>query len=556
MSEMTSKPYPLGATYDGRGTNFALFSANAEKVELCLFDDSGEHEIRRVVLPEYNDEVWHGYLPDVKPGCLYGYRVYGPFEPHNGHRFNPDKLLLDPYARQLHGKLKPSQTHLAYDPTSLQQDLTLDYRDNAAFMPKCVVTGPLGKATGKPQIGHADRIIYELHVKGFSKLNPKVPAHLRGTFKGLGEDAVLDYLCELGITSVELLPVHAFIDESFLLEKGLSNFWGYNTLSFFALHNAYSHSGELTEFSEMVARFHQRGIEVILDVVYNHTAEGDHMGATYSFKGIDNATYYRLKKTDQRFYLNYSGCGNTLDIQHPRVLQLVMDNLRYWVQTIGIDGFRFDLATVVGRGDDDFLTSANFFNCVRQDPLLAGVKLIAEPWDIGPGGYQLGRFPSNWLEWNDRFRDTTRRFWRGEQGMLPELARRLHGSSDLFEHKAGLPCSSINFVTSHDGFTLTDLVSYEQRNNYANGENNQDGHGTSFSANYGVEGETNNPAINSLRARQQRNLLATVFLAQGTPMLLAGDEFGNSQGGNNNAYCQDNEICWLAWQQDTQQQQQ
>lgn len=554
MKIMAGKPYPLGATFDGEGTNFALFSANADKVELCLFDPTGKHEMQRIVLSEYTDEVWHGYLPDIKPGCLYGYRVYGPFEPHNGHRFNPNKLLIDPYARKLHGELTSSLTHLSYDHTSLQQDLTLDNRDNSEFMPKCVVTAKLENAGPKPKIGHSERIIYELHVKGFSRLNAKVPANLRGTFAGLADDAVLDYLTYLGITSVELLPVHQFIDETFLLERGLSNYWGYNSLSFFALQQSYSSSGQIDEFKTMVERFHQRNIEVILDVVYNHTAEGDHLGATYSFKGIDNASYYRLNNKDARFYDNYSGCGNTLNFQHPRVLQLVMDSLRYWVQTIGVDGFRFDLATIVGRDSEGFAPSGHFFNCVRQDPVLAGVKLIAEPWDIGPDGYQLGRFPSNWLEWNDRFRDTVRRFWRGDEGILPELARRMHGSSDLFEQKAGRPCSSINYVTSHDGFTLADLVSYAERNNHANGENNDDGHKSTFSANYGAEGHTDDPAIKKIREQQQRNILATIFLAQGTPMLLAGDEFGNSQSGNNNAYCQDNAIGWLAWREIEQQQ--
>lgn len=543
---LTGRPYPLGASFDGQGTNFALFSANAVKVELCLFDEKGETQ--RIELSGYTDQVWHGYLPDVKPGTLYGYRVHGPFDPHKGHRFNPNKLVLDPYAKQLHGELIESETHLAYDATSLQQDLTLDYRDNAEFMPKCVVTGPLDKMVRKtPQ---EDSIIYELHVKGFSRLNPKVPKQFRGTFKGLSDDAVLDYLSDLGITCIELLPVHAFAHEPFLSEKGLSNYWGYNTLSFFSLHQAYSASGQIEEFRDMVERLHERNIEVILDVVYNHTAEGNHLGPTYSFKGIDNASYYMLKPSDPRYYLNYSGCGNTLDLRHPRVLQMVMDSLRYWVETMGIDGFRFDLATILGREGEEFVQRGSFFNCVRQDPVLAGVKLIAEPWDVGPYGYQLGRFPCNWMEWNDRFRDTVRRFWRGDSGQLPDLACRLHGSSDLFEQKSALPSASVNYLSCHDGFTLYDLVSYEQKNNFDNGENNQDGHNTSFSANYGVEGPTDNQAVKKIRLQQQRNMLATLFLAQGTPMLLAGDEFGNSQSGNNNAYCQDNEITWLAWQQD------
>jgi isoamylase len=543
----TGKPYPLGATTDEQGTNFALFSANATKVELCLFSANGCEELQRIELTGYSDEVWHGYLPGAKPGDLYGYRVHGPFEPHNGHRFNANKLVIDPYARQLHGELIHSDTHLAYDATSLQQDLTLDFRDNAPFMPKCVITSPMAKAEQKE--GVDDSIIYELHVKGFTQLNPKLPANLRGTYKGLADDSVLDYLSGLGITTVELLPVHAFADEPFLKDKNLNNYWGYNTFSFFAPHQAYSSTDQIDEFKHMVERFHSRDIEVILDVVYNHSAEGDHLGPTFSFKGIDNASYYRLKPTDPRFYLNYSGCGNTIDLQHPRVLQLVMDSLRYWVEIMGVDGFRFDLASILARENDDFAPMGSFFKCLKQDPVLAGVKLIAEPWDIGHGGYQLGRFPSNWLEWNDRFRDTVRRFWRGDKGQLPDLASRLHGSSDLFEQKNAQPCASVNFITSHDGFSLADLVSFEQQNNYANGENNHDGHKTNFSANHGIEGETDNHAIKQIRLQQQRNLLATLFLAQGTPMLLAGDEFGNSQSGNNNAYCQDNEISWLAWQQ-------
>lgn len=546
ITMLTGRSYPLGATFDGKGTNFALFSANAVKVELCLFDEVGE--LSRIELPGHTSQVWHGYLPDAKPGTLYGYRVYGPFEPHKGHRFNPNKLVLDPYAKKLHGQMLESDTHLAYDSTSLQQDLTLDFRDNAQYMPKCVVVGPMDKAQrNEPQ---QDSIIYELHVKGFSRLHHKVPPKFRGTYKGLADDSVLDYLTDLGITCVELLPVHGFNDEAFLSQKGLSNYWGYNTLSFFTVHQHYSATGQIEEFREMVERFHSRDIEVVLDVVYNHTAEGDHLGPTYSFKGIDNASYYLLKPSDPRYYLNYSGCGNTLDLRHPRVLQLVMDSLRYWVEVMGVDGFRFDLATILGREGEDFAPEGSFFNCLRQDPILAGVKLIAEPWDVGPCGYQLGRFPSNWMEWNDRFRDTVRRFWRGDCGQLPDLAARLHGSSDLFEAKSALPSASINYISCHDGFTLNDLVSYESKNNYANGENNQDGHNTSFSNNYGVEGPTENLAVNQIRARQQRNMLATLLLAQGTPMLLAGDEFSNSQSGNNNAYCQDNELTWLAWQQD------
>jgi isoamylase len=550
----SGQAYPLGATPDEEGTNFALFSANATKVVLCLFDQQGEQEIEQILLPEFSDDVWHGYVQGIKKGTLYGYRVYGPFEPHNGHRFNPDKLLIDPYAKQLKGNFLWSDTHLSYDPQSAQQDLTLDCRDNAKYMPKCVVKNSLDlvpdQIKNKTKIKLSESIIYEIHVKGFTQQNSNVPVELRGTFKGLAEKNIIDYLVGLGITSVELMPAAAFFDESFLLEKGLKNYWGYNSIAFFAPEPRYCFSDELSEFSELVQAFHQAGIEVILDVVYNHTAEGDHLGPTYSFKGIDNASYYRLEDNDRRYYKNHSGCGNTLNLQHPRVLQLVMDSLRYWVEMMGVDGFRFDLAPILGRGrqgKDDFVDYSSFFAAIRQDPVLANVKLIAEPWDVGPAGYQLGRFPHNWLEWNDRFRDTVRRFWRGDQGMLPELAKRLHGSNDIFSQKGRRPYSSVNYVTSHDGFTLDDLVSYKYRHNQANGETGNDGHLANFSENYGAEGQTSDQSINEFRAQQKRNILATLLLAQGTPMLLAGDEFGNSQSGNNNAYCQDNKISWLDW---------
>jgi len=544
----SGRSYPLGATVDEKGINFALFSANAEKVELCLFDASGKIEIQRITLPEFTDEVWHCFVEGLPAGTLYGYRVYGPFAPHEGHRFNPHKLLLDPYAKQLAGEFIASSSHYGFDEHSPEPDLSLDIRDNSAYLPKCVAIKPLELSDCHPQIRRRDTIIYEMHVKGFTKQHPDVPVELQGTFAGLAQPSVCQYLSELGITSVELLPVHSFLDEPFVREKGLSNYWGYNSLNFFVPHPEYCHSGEISEFKDMVEAFHQAGIEVILDVVYNHTAEGNELGPTLSFKGIDNASYYKLCPEDKRFYINHSGCGNTVNIAHPRVLQLVTDSLRYWVEVMGVDGFRFDLAPVLGRGEQHFNANSHFFTSLKQDPILAKVKLIAEPWDIGEGGYQLGRFPNQWLEWNDRFRDTCRRFWRGDQGMAPEFAARLHGSSDIFEKPSRRPSSSVNFITSHDGFTLHDLVSYEKQQNHANGEQNQDGHHSNFSSNFGVEGETDNDIIIQLRQQQKRNLLTTLFISQGTPMLLAGDEMANTQQGNNNAYCQDNEISWLNWQ--------
>ena len=545
----SGRSYPLGATFDGQGTNFALFSANATKVELCLFDASGKTELQRITLPEFTDEVWHGYIEGLPAGTLYGYRVHGPFAPHQGHRFNAYKLLLDPYAKQIHGQYSHSDTHYGYDQYHDQHDLSFDKRDNAAYLPKCVVVKPLEVCKSHPQVRRRDTIVYEMHVKGFTKQNPDVPVELRGTFAGLAEDSMCQYLQELGITSIELMPIHTFINEPFIQEKGLSNYWGYNSLAFFIPDPSYSHSGELQEFRDLVEKYHRLGIEVLLDVVYNHTAEGDHLGPTLSFKGIDNASYYRLNPDDKRFYLNHSGCGNSLNISHSRVLQLVTDSLRYWVETMGVDGFRFDLAPILGRTEQGFNNHSHFFSVLRQDPVLSKIKLIAEPWDIGEDGYQLGNFPNSWLEWNDKFRDTCRQFWRGDHGMAPEFARRLHGSSDLFENPSRRPSSSINFITSHDGYTLQDLVSFEHRHNEANGENNQDGHGHNYSSNFGLEGETSNSIINMLRIRQKRNLLTTLFIAQGTPMLLAGDERSNSQQGNNNAYCQDNEISWLDWSQ-------
>lgn len=550
------KPYPLGATWDGKGVNFALFSAHADKVELCLFNGSGERELQRILLPKRTNQVWHGYLPDAEPGILYGYRVYGPYEPHLGHRFNHHKLLIDPYARAITGSLNQAAYQFGYQRDSEDQDLSFCTRDSAPYVPKCRVIAPLPKLKDKrPNISWPDTILYESHVRGFTIANPEIPESLRGTFVGMAQPQVIDYLKALGITSVELLPVQGFMNEGFLQKKGLSNYWGYNSLTFFAPEQRYACSQGIEEFREMVERFHDAGLEVILDVVYNHTAEGDHLGPTLSFRGIDNASYYRLLPEDPRHYINDTGCGNTLNIAHPRVLQMVMDSLRFWVAEMGVDGFRFDLASVLGREAHGFDPGSGCLDAIAQDPVLNQAKLIAEPWDIGPGGYQLGHFPSGWAEWNDRFRDVSRRYWRGEEGLLPELARNIHGSSDLFHQPGRSPWASVNFITAHDGFTLHDLVSYSEKRNEANGEQNRDGHSANYSANYGVEGETDDIEINALRRRQRRNLLATMLLSQGTPMLQGGDERGNSQGGNNNAYCQDNETAWLSWKTEDEHQQ-
>ncbi|VUD51054.1 Glycogen operon protein GlgX [Thalassocella blandensis] len=565
-------PYPLGATVTAKGINFALFSAHAERIELCIFDRFGLKEFKRFELSHCTDHVWHIHIEGLKPGTLYGYRVHGPWDPHAGHRFNHHKLLIDPYAKKLHGSFRWSDLAFGYDQSHKDQDLIMDTRDNAHIVPKSVALDDsdleavlredsgrlyLPKSTsksaaskqpaGKPKVPWNKTVIYETHVKGFTKLHMGVPMGERGTFAGMMRPEVVDYVKGLGVTAIELLPVHAFIDEHFLLNHELTNYWGYNTLSFFSAHAPYLSVGERAEFRRMVDAYHEAGIEVILDVVYNHTAEGNHLGPTLSFRGIDNASYYCLASHDARFYANDTGCGNTLNVKHPRVLQMVMDSLRYWANTMNVDGFRFDLATVLGREVHGFDPGSGFFDAVRQDPSLNACKFIAEPWDIGPGGYQLGNYPSGWSEWNDRFRDTVRQFWRGDEGMLPEFARRIHGSSDLFEHSGRAPYATINFVTSHDGFTLNDMVSYKNRNNFANKENNNDGHHSNFSDNHGEEGETHNSKVLELRARQKRNFIATLFLSQGTPMLLAGDECGRTQGGNNNAYCQDNDINWLDW---------
>ncbi len=545
-------PNPLGATWDGIGVNFALFSAHATRVELCLFDDDGQHEIERIELPEYTDEVWHGYLSDARPGTVYAYRVHGPYEPTAGHRFNANKLLLDPYARALVGKLRWNPAVFGFAVGDAAGDLSFDPTDSAPFMPKCRVVDP-AFTWGRDRPPHVpwDRtIIYETHVRGFTKLHPAVPPPLRGSFGGLATKTVVDYIKSLGVTSVELLPVHASVDELHLHDLRLTNFWGYNTLAFFAPEVRYSARYAINEFKEMVARLHDAGLEVILDVVYNHTAESNEYGPTLSFRGIDNASYYRLMPGDKRRYVNDTGTGNTLNLSHPRVLQMATDSLRYWVQDMHVDGFRFDLATILAREQHGFDEGGGFLDACRQDPVLSGVKLIAEPWDLGPGGYQVGGFPPGWAEWNDRFRDAVRSFWRGDFAVVSELAARLCASADKFDRRGRKPWASINFVTAHDGLTLTDVVSYSDKHNEANGEQNRDGNPDNRSWNCGVEGPTDDAAIRSLRERQKRNFLATLLLSQGTPMLLAGDEFGRTQQGNNNAYCQDNEMSWVDWQVD------
>jgi isoamylase len=544
------RPYPLGATWDGKGVNFALFSANAERVDLCLFDARGRRELRRIALPEFTDEVWHGYLPDARPGLLYGYRVYGPYEPARGHRFNHHKLLLDPYAKLLAGSLRWNDAHFGYRVGAARADLTFDRRDNAAGIPKCVVVDT-AFTWGGDHLLHTrwhESILYELHVRGFTMLHPAVSPAYRGTFAGLASPVVIEHLQRLGITAVELLPVQAFIDDRTLVEKRLRNYWGYNTIGFFAPEPRYLASGTLGELKTTVKHLHAAGIEVILDVVYNHTAEGNQLGPTLAFRGIDNASYYRLAAGDERYYVDTTGCGNSLDLRHPRVLQLVMDSLRYWSQDVHVDGFRFDLATTLARGDGGgFDWHSGFLEAIQQDPVLARLKLIAEPWDLGPNGHQVGNFPPGWSEWNDKFRNTVRRFWQGNDGVVPDLAFRLTGSSDLFEHHGRRPRASVNFVTAHDGFTLEDLVSYNEKHNDANMEDNRDGANDNHSWNCGVEGPTGDPEVRRLRIQQKRNFLATLLLSQGLPMLLAGDEFGHTQFGNNNAYCQDNELTWLRW---------
>jgi glycogen operon protein len=548
------RPYPLGATWDGAGVNFALFSEHATGVELCLFDAADPSaEIHRIPVSERTDQVWHVYLPEGRPGLRYGYRVDGPYEPAAGHRFNARKLLLDPYAKAIAGSIEWSDAIFGYRVGDAAADLSKDDRDSAPFVPKSVVVDDAftwGDDRPLRTPWHLT-VIYEAHVKGFTVRNPVVSKSLRGTYAGLASPTAIEYLRRLGVTAIELMPVHHFVRDRPLADRGLTNYWGYNTIGFFAPDSRYASSGvggeQVREFKQMVKALHQAGIEVILDVVYNHTAEGNHLGPTLCFRGIDNAAYYRLVADDRRYYMDYTGCGNTLDMTHPRSVQLLMDSLRYWVSEMHVDGFRFDLASALARELHEVDRLSSFFDVIHQDPLISQVKLIAEPWDLGEGGYQVGNFPAGWAEWNGRYRDTVRRYWKGDEGQVADLAYRLTGSSDLYESEGRRPSASINFVTAHDGFTLLDLVSFNGKHNEANGEDNRDGTDDNLSWNCGVEGHTADPAVTLLRERMLRNFLATLFLSQGVPMLLAGDELGRTQQGNNNAYCQDNELSWMSW---------
>ncbi len=538
-------PYPLGATFDGDGVNFAVFSQHASRMTLCLFDDAG-NETLLVDLPERSGHVWHGYFPGMRPGQQYGFRAHGPYRPDEGHRFNPHKLLLDPYAKKLTGHPIWHDALFGYDVSAKALDLSKDNRDSAPYMPKCVVVDPAFSwgRDAPPRTAWSDSIIYEAHVKGLTAGRQDIEH--AGRFLGMASEPMLDHLTDLGVTAVELLPVHAFLDDRFLVEKNLTNYWGYMTYGFFAPDPRYMSYGDIAEFQQMVARFHSAGIEVILDVVYNHTAEGNQMGPTLCFRGLDNASYYRLQ-SNRRYYEDDTGTGNSINMDHPFVLRMVMDSLRYWVEVMHVDGFRFDLCSTLGRTRGEFDRDGPIFRAIRQDPVLNRVKLIAEPWDIGPGGYQLGAYPAPFHEWNDRYRDQIRRFWRGDSGMLSKLASRVAGSSVRFDHDGRPATSSINFLTAHDGFTLTDVVSYDEKHNEANGEDNNDGHSNNCSDNMGVEGPTDDPLILAARAKRRRAMMATLLLSQGTPMILAGDELGNSQNGNNNAYCQDNPLGWVDW---------
>src|SRR5213593_2764523 len=555
-------PYPLGATWMGNGANFALFSETAMSVELCLFDNIEDTEENiRIPVTEHTDQVWHVFLPEVRPGQLYGFRVSGPYDPERGLRFNSSKLLLDPYAKAIAGEVNWADEMFGYVVGGKDEDLTQDFRDDAWGVPKSVVIDNAFDWQGdrKPGTPLHSSVIYEVHVKGFSKLWPEIPEELRGTYAGVGSAAAIDYLTKLGVTAVELLPVHAHIDDKVLIDRGLINYWGYNTIGFFAPHAAYSSNHEpgadVTEFKGMVRNLHAAGIEVILDVVYNHTGEGNHLGPTVCFRGVDNPANYRLMADNPRFYLDYTGTGNTLDTLCPRTLQMVMDSLRYWVTEMRVDGFRFDLAPALARDGTGFNKFHAFFKVIQQDPILSQVKLIAEPWDVGEGGYQVGNFPVPFSEWNGKFRDAMRSFWRGDEGFIGEVAYRLTGSPDLYQHDGRRPYASINFVTAHDCFTLSDLVSYDKKHNELNGDSNNDGDNNNLSWNCGVEGPTDDAQINALRERQRRNFLTTLFLSQGVPMLTGGDEWGRSQKGNNNAYCQDNEISWFDWTRDEKQNQ-
>jgi isoamylase len=545
-------PFPLGATWDGAGVNFALYAENATGVDLCLFNENNTTESERIRITEVSHHAWHIYLPGVKPGQLYGYRVYGPYEPENGHRFNPNKLLIDPYAKAIAGSVVWNDALFGYELGHPDADLSFSDVDSAPFVPKSVVIDPHFDWDGdrRLNIPYHHTIIYEAHVKGLTKLHPGIPEQIRGTYAAIAHPVTINYLKELGITAIELMPIHYFITDRHLEEKGLANYWGYNTIGFFAPDVRYSKSGvrgeQVAEFKNMVKELHKAGIEVILDVVYNHTGEGNHMGPTLSFRGIDNACYYRLTE-DKRYCMDYTGTGNTLNAQLPSVLRLIMDSLRYWILEMHVDGFRFDLAATLARELHEVDRLGSFFDIIHQDPVISQVKLIAEPWDIGEGGYQVGKFPPGWAEWNGKYRDCVRDYWRGADSMLGEFALRFTGSPDLYKDDYRRPTASVNFVTAHDGFTLNDLVSYNEKHNEANGEDNNDGESTNRSWNCGAEGDTDNPEILALRQKQKRNLLTTLFLSQGVPMVVAGDELSRTQGGNNNAYCQDNEVSWINW---------
>lgn len=536
----------MGATFDGEGVNFAVFSQNATRMTLCLFDRSGNEHLL-IDLPENEGHIWHGYISGLRPGQQYGYRAHGPYRPDEGHRFNPHKLLLDPYAKQVAGHPIWDESLMGYDMSAMHKDLTFDTRNSANFMNRGVVVDPTFSwgDDRPPRTPMSETVFYEAHVKGLTALRPDIPN--RGTYLALASDPILEHLNNLGVTAIELLPVHAFLNEQHLLDKGLTNYWGYMSMSFFAPEPRYMSHGQISEFQQMVARLHSAGIEVILDVVYNHTGEGNELGPTLSFRGLDNASYYRLQEHNPRYYVNDTGTGNTLNVDHPMVMRMIMDSLRYWVEVMHVDGFRFDLCSVLGRTSNGFDRNSPFFQAVRQDPVLATVKMIAEPWDIGPGGYQLGSYPPPWAEWNDKFRDQTRAFWRGDEGIAPKLARRVSGSAIRFDHDARHATSSVNFLTAHDGFTLKDLVSYNEKHNLANGEDNRDGHSHNHSDNMGHEGPSDKPEIIAARALRRRNMVATLMLSQGTPLILAGDELGNSQDGNNNVYCQDNPLGWVDW---------
>jgi glycogen operon protein len=548
------RPYPQGATWDGEGVNFAIFSEHATGVELCLFDRAEDATpTDRIALRERTDLIWHGYLPDVQPGQLYGFRVNGPYAPEEGHRFNPHKLLLDPYAKAISGQIESSDVVFGYPIGDTEEDLILDARDSAGSMPKSVVVDDAFTWGDDrlPRVPWNQTVIYECHVRGISMRQPEVPDRIRGTFLGLAHDPIVDHFRSLGVTAVELMPVHQFVSERALHDRGLANYWGYNSIGFFAPHAGYATGGlgqQVTEFKSMVKRLHQAGIEVIMDVVYNHTGEGNHLGPTLSLRGVDNASFYRLQPESRRFYMDFTGTGNSLNMLHPRTIQLIMDSLRYWVREMHVDGFRFDLAPVLARELHEVNRLGTFFDIIQQDPELSQVKLIAEPWDLGEGGYQVGNFPVGWAEWNGKYRDCVRRFWRGDPEQVPELASRLAGSSDLYQASGRRTYASINFVTAHDGFTLNDLVSYERKHNEANGDDNQDGTDANYSRDWGVEGPTDAPRIQQTRERMKRNFLATLILSQGVPMILGGDEMGRTQAGNNNAYCQDNETSWVNWE--------